>query len=72
MNFNLGLMAAALTFSASAFAQTRWDLPAAYPATNLNGTTVLNTIALMNGACVLRVHDVRRRCRRRAIRCGRW
>ena len=25
----------------------------------LNGTTVLNTIALMNGACVLRVHDVK-------------
>ncbi|MBC7887831.1 MAG: dihydropteroate synthase [Ferruginibacter sp.] len=25
----------------------------------LNGTTVLNTIALMHGACVLRVHDVK-------------
>ena len=25
----------------------------------LNGTTVLNTIALMNGASLLRVHDVR-------------
>ncbi|MEP7264649.1 MAG: dihydropteroate synthase [Bacteroidota bacterium] len=25
----------------------------------LNGTTVLNTIALMNGACILRVHDVK-------------
>ena len=25
----------------------------------LNGTTVLNTIALMNGASVLRVHDVK-------------
>ena len=25
----------------------------------LNGTTVLNTIALLNGADILRVHDVR-------------
>jgi dihydropteroate synthase len=25
----------------------------------LNGTTVLNTIALVNGACILRVHDVK-------------
>lgn len=28
------------------------------PATALNGTTVLNTIALLNGASILRVHDV--------------
>jgi dihydropteroate synthase len=28
------------------------------PVTALNGTTVLNTIALMNGAKILRVHDV--------------
>ncbi|MEI9956731.1 MAG: hypothetical protein WDM90_10620 [Ferruginibacter sp.] len=25
----------------------------------LNGTTALNTIALMNGASILRVHDVK-------------
>jgi dihydropteroate synthase len=25
----------------------------------LNGTTVLNTIALLNGASILRVHDVK-------------
>jgi dihydropteroate synthase len=25
----------------------------------LNGTTVINTIALMNGANILRVHDVK-------------
>jgi dihydropteroate synthase len=25
----------------------------------LNGTTVLNTIALLNGATILRVHDVK-------------
>ncbi len=25
----------------------------------LNGTTVVNTLALMNGACILRVHDVK-------------
>lgn len=29
------------------------------PSESLNGTTVLNTIALMNGADILRVHDVR-------------
>lgn len=29
------------------------------PQTSLNGTTVLNTIALMNGAHILRVHDVK-------------
>lgn len=29
------------------------------PASALNGTTVLNTIALMKGASILRVHDVR-------------
>lgn len=29
------------------------------PADSLNGTTVLNTFALMNGANILRVHDVR-------------
>lgn len=28
------------------------------PVTSLNGTTVLNTIALLNGASILRVHDV--------------
>lgn len=29
------------------------------PAESLNGTTVLNTIALLNGATILRVHDVK-------------
>ena len=29
------------------------------PETALNGTTVLNTLALMKGASILRVHDVR-------------
>lgn len=29
------------------------------PTTALNGTTVLNTISLMKGASILRVHDVR-------------
>ncbi|MBA2611822.1 MAG: dihydropteroate synthase [Bacteroidetes bacterium] len=28
------------------------------PVTSMNGTTVLNTIALLNGASILRVHDV--------------
>ena len=29
------------------------------PQSSLNGTTILNTIALMNGANILRVHDVK-------------
>ena len=29
------------------------------PITSLNGTTVLNTIALQKGASILRVHDVK-------------
>jgi dihydropteroate synthase len=29
------------------------------PAEALNGTTVLNTIGLMNGAHIVRVHDVK-------------
>ena len=29
------------------------------PTTSLNGTTVLNTISLMKGASILRVHDVK-------------
>ncbi len=29
------------------------------PSEALNGTTVINTIALMNGADILRVHDVK-------------
>ncbi len=33
------------------------------PAEAANGTTALNTVALLNGADILRVHDVRK-CRR--------
>jgi len=29
------------------------------PSDSANGTTVLNTIALLNGADILRVHDVK-------------
>ena len=36
-----------------------WRLLATTPAEALNGTTVLNTIALLKGAHLLRVHDVR-------------
>ena len=36
MKFKLTLIAAALTLGTSAFAQTKWDLPAAYPATNFH------------------------------------
>ena len=36
MKFKLTLIAAALALGTSAFAQTKWDLPAAYPATNFH------------------------------------
>ena len=36
MKFKYAWMAAALTLSVSAMAQTKWDLPAAYPATNFH------------------------------------
>lgn len=36
-----------------------WKLLGHSPADSLNGTTVLNTLALMGGADILRVHDVR-------------
>ena len=36
-----------------------WKTLGCTPAEALNGTTVLNTIALMKGASILRVHDVR-------------
>ncbi len=36
MKFKLTLTALALTAGTSAFAQTKWDLPAAYPATNFH------------------------------------
>ncbi|HEX2977353.1 MAG TPA: dihydropteroate synthase, partial [Bacteroidales bacterium] len=38
---------------------TVWKTLGITPEEALNGTTVLNTIALMNGADILRVHDVR-------------
>lgn len=36
-----------------------WKLLGGSPDTALNGTTALNTVALMKGASILRVHDVR-------------
>ena len=36
-----------------------WKLLGCTPAEALNGTTVLNTLALEKGASILRVHDVR-------------
>ena len=36
MKFKVTFIAAALTLGTSAFAQTKWDLPAAYPATNFH------------------------------------
>lgn len=39
------------------------------PQTSLNGTTVLNTIALMKGASILRVHDVKEAVEAKRIVC---
>jgi TRAP-type C4-dicarboxylate transport system substrate-binding protein len=36
MKFKLALIAAAFTLGTSAFAQTKWDLPSAYPASNFH------------------------------------
>lgn len=40
MKFKLALAATALAFGASALAQTAWDLPAAYPATNFHSVNL--------------------------------
>ena len=45
MKFKLTLVAAALTLGASAFAQTKWDLPAAYPATNFHTENLMQFAA---------------------------
>ena len=39
-----------------------WQTLNGSPETALNGTTVLNTIALQHCASILRVHDVREAC----------
>ena len=36
-----------------------WKTLSITPEDALNGTTVLNTVALLNGADILRVHDVK-------------
>ena len=36
-----------------------WKLLGCTPAEALNSTTVLNTLALVKGASILRVHDVK-------------
>ena len=36
MNFKLALIFAALGMGSAAFAQTKWDLPTAYPANNFH------------------------------------
>jgi TRAP-type C4-dicarboxylate transport system substrate-binding protein len=45
MKLRFGLMAAALALSASAMAQTKWDLPTAYPASNFHSE---NLVAFAN------------------------
>jgi TRAP-type C4-dicarboxylate transport system substrate-binding protein len=39
-HFHLGLVAGVLALTGSAFAQTKWDLPAAYPATNFHSVNL--------------------------------
>jgi len=39
-HFHLGLVAGMLALSGSAYAQTKWDLPAAYPATNFHSVNL--------------------------------
>ena len=46
MKFKISFIAAAFTFGTGAFAQTKWDLPAAYPATNFH-TKTLSSFMLM-------------------------
>lgn len=41
MKLKFGLVAAALTLGVSAMAQTKWDLPAAYPATNFHSENLV-------------------------------
>ena len=39
-----------------------WKALEISPETSLNGTTVANTLAIMGGADILRVHDVKEAC----------
>ncbi len=41
MKFKYALIAAALALGGNAFAQTKWDLPAAYPATNFHSENLI-------------------------------
>ncbi len=41
MKHQFALVAAAVAFSGAAFAQTKWDLPAAYPATNFHSENLV-------------------------------
>ena len=50
MNFKLVLTAATLAFGSSAFAQTKWDLPAAYPASNFHTENLTQFAADVNKA----------------------
>ncbi len=43
--FQLSLAAAALAFGSAAVAQTKWDLPAAYPASNFHSVNLVNFAA---------------------------
>lgn len=48
--FKLTLIYAAMTLGASAVAQTKWDLPAAYPATNFDTENLMQFAADLDKA----------------------
>jgi TRAP-type C4-dicarboxylate transport system substrate-binding protein len=50
MKHQFGLIAAALVLSTAAHAQTKWDLPAAYPATNFHSVNLATFAADVNKA----------------------
>ena len=45
MNYKFGLMAVAATLATTAFSQTKWDLPAAYPANNFHSENLVQFAA---------------------------
>jgi TRAP-type C4-dicarboxylate transport system substrate-binding protein len=73
MKFKFGILAAALVLGTSAHAQTKWDLPAAYPATNFHSVNLATfasdvakatdgklTITVHTGASLFKAPEIKR------------
>ncbi len=73
MNFKFGILAAALVLGTAAHAQTKWDLPAAYPATNFHSVNLATfasdvakatdgklTITVHPGASLFKAPEIKR------------